>query len=105
MTITCLHYLIYINFNMLIVFSRLVGLDYFLNILIIIIILFINIEIQITELLKLKLKFSYYLNITIFIINLDYISIIFSIINIFVKINDIFCFYICITNTYAVTLF
>jgi len=72
------HYLIYINFNMLIIFSQLVGLDYFLNILIIIIILLIiilliiilliiilliiNIEIQITELLKLKLKFSYYLN-------------------------------------------
>jgi len=48
---------------MLIIFSQLVGLDYFLNILIIIIILLIiNIEIQITELLKLKLKFSYYLN-------------------------------------------
>jgi len=63
MTITCLHYLIYINSNMLIIFSQLVGLDYFLNILIIIIILLIiNIEIQITELLKLKLKFSYYLN-------------------------------------------
>ena len=26
MTITCLHYLIYINFNMLIIFSQLVGL-------------------------------------------------------------------------------
>ena len=59
MTITCLHYLIYINFNMLIIFSQLVGLDYFLNILIIIIILLIiNIEIQITELLKLKLNWN-----------------------------------------------
>jgi len=52
----------------LIIFSQLVGLDYFLNILIIIIILLIiNIEIQITELLK--LKFSYYLNIIIRNIN------------------------------------
>ena len=59
MTITCLHYLIYINFNMLIIFSQLVSLDYFLNILIIVIILLIiNIEIQITELLKLKLKLN-----------------------------------------------
>jgi len=58
MTITCLHYLIYINFNMIIIFSQ-DSLDYFLNILIIIIILLIiNIEIQITELLKLKLKLN-----------------------------------------------
>ena len=73
MTITCLHYLIYINFNILIIFSQLVGLRLFpkyfnkVNLIIIIILLFFNIEIQITELLKLKLKlklkFSYYLNI------------------------------------------
>ena len=45
---------------MLIIFSQLVGLDYFLNILIIIIILLIiNVEIQITELLKLKLKLNW----------------------------------------------
>ena len=65
MTITCLHYLIYINFNMLIIFSQLVGLRIFPKyfnkvnlIIIIILLLFINIEIQITELLKLKLKLN-----------------------------------------------
>jgi len=44
---------------MLIIFSQLVSLDYFLNILIIVIILLIiNIEIQITELSKLKLNWN-----------------------------------------------
>jgi len=59
---------------MLIIFSQLVGLDYFLNILIIIIILLIiNIEIQIIYYWNwnwnwnwIKWKFSYYLNKKLF---------------------------------------